>query len=197
MDICPKCNGTGVSIENNLQCSCVLKKALSKYLHPILLQAKSMPKDLKFPISHLKEQKTIITHVDLGGFNAISKYYTSMRFILSSGNFTHLYSTGRELTDTFLADSYDAEKEYLNVDILFLVIGNDPQNKYMNEMLPYVVRQRDMYGKQTWIRIPQNKIEKMSIMYGIEFESMIKDGTIKHIPSFKPLGWNSGKEGTK
>ncbi len=189
MDICPKCNGTLIDPISGGQCSCVIRNALKSVMHPILLAAKPAPKQGMFPAEHLRQFKSVICTTPKAAFASLAKYYFSLEFIINNSRYTHLYSTARELSDSFLIGDYEAEKPYLESDFLILSIHNDPENSYMAQMIPYVVQQRAALGKTTWINVDQKTYQLKDTKYHGMIAKMLDEQIVKYISTFKPADW--------
>lgn len=192
MDTCNICKGSLIDPRSGNQCSCVIKTSLKRDMNPILLKSTSFDKSFRFPLEHMRKFKSTICTLNKSSFNSMCKYYFSLEYIATNGRFTHVYSTARELISAFLDPiSREAELQYTSCDALFLTIFNDPENKYMTEVIPYLVAQRYAMGKTTWICVEQKIYQSKAVKYGGMIESILVDKSATYISSFKPVGWSS------
>jgi hypothetical protein len=113
------------------------------------------------------------------GFDSLVKYYLSYQYINTIGKYTYKYLTGREVVDSFLisgSDGDEVEREITNCDFLILILGNDPNNKYMEELLPYLTSQRHTNGKKTWVYISPTAYNSVPLKYGQNFANRMSKG---------------------
>lgn len=177
--VCPKCLNTG--FYDKVQCSCVIERALSVWLDPVLVKAPKISKEKRPSFVNIDSSRfqSVMFVTDRMQFDSLIKFYLSYKYIQTVGAYKYKYVTGREVVDSFLisgSDGDEVEREITNCDLLVLILGSDPKNKYMDELLPYITSLRHTKGKKTWVYMPPSAFNTIRQYYGEAFANRVSKG---------------------
>lgn len=171
---CPLCKGSGrmsnPAKDATVMCDCVIKSFALEYLGP-LYQSSTYKKTMD--LTKVLEPYLVCLEDSLDQFKMLVK-----SFLLGTNmKYQHLSCTAYEVIQAYLSKTDVVSftmADILNVDVLFLYLNGDPKNAGYAEIIPFVVEQRALNKRRTWIFSRDSISEnKFSDKYGVNITPLV------------------------
>jgi len=183
---CPICHGRGIDPNTGQKCKCILENALIHFL-PTNMRNIKIASDRKINSSWSEYNQLVITEPSNYPFINFLKHYLILKYLQ---DYTYKYHimTGKDVFDVYMDSSIEAQSALVNDDLLVLNLGNDVKNKYMQELIPFLIKERNTKGLRTYVNIMnkglyKNQEDKMYKMildkYGEETKEVITNPEFK------------------
>jgi hypothetical protein len=159
---CEICKDTGVT-PSGKECVCILQKKIGLYL-PTSLKGVTIDSFLK---TYKVQHKVMKTNFYFSGKsftigNKIVQPKVLIKLIMVHQILAYGVTSIREVTGmdvfyTFMDDDMNSQHQLMNTPVLILNIGSDYNNKFMKEIIPFLLRTRTSNPNQQTIVCWDNK----------------------------------------
>lgn len=184
-NICEICDGTGVDPNSGNVCSCMIQKALDNFLganfSDVTISDKLKNMTVDESMYHIdiyfnagiRPDKLANSNNRIPVFEFV-KLYLVHKFLYNP-EYSFWNGTGTDIFNAYMGTSIAEQNEVIMKDLFIISIGNNVTNTYLKELLPYVLNERKLKGKQnfviwtnTHIDDPTKRTEYIKNKYGEE-----------------------------
>jgi len=155
---CLICHGRGIDPNTGQKCKCVLENALRQFL-PVNMRGLKIASNRRINPSWDKFNQLVITEPSNYPFIHFLKHYLILKYLQ---DYTYKYHimTGKDVFDIYMDSDIEAQSSLVNDNLLVLNLGNDVKNKYMQELIPFIIKERHTKGLRTFVNIMNKGLYK-------------------------------------